>query len=273
MITQRDRELLRMLSSYGMLSTRLVRELVFNSIATTTVLRRLRLLEDSFYVKRILGLESHDVLWSLTEKGATEVGLELFKRNWSKNMLEHDYKLLNLRLILERHGLAHSWKPEHEIRAMIFKANGFMAAKEKVIPDGLMGIETNGQKVSVAVEIELTMKNSVRYDETFRKYGNKKILHAIWYVAPNKAAIDHIYSSWKKVQSLWNVPILHLSFLDEVMANPLEARLMGDKCHRIKDLWTAHTPAQRVSSLNENNNQLKETTSSEDHTPLEKDCA
>lgn len=251
MITQRDRDLFKKLSSYGMLTSKLVRDIVFNSIATTTVLRRLRLLEDSFYVKRILGLESQDVLWTLTEKGAAEVGLELFKRNWSKNMLEHDFKLLNLRLTLERRGLAHSWKPEHEIRAMIFKASGFRAAKEKVIPDGLMGIETNGQKLSVAIELELTMKNSLRYDQTFRNYGNKNNLHAIWYVAPNLGTINQIYRRWKKVQGLWNVPTLYLSLLDEVMANPLETRLIGDHCHRIKDLWTAHPSAQRVSSSNE----------------------
>lgn len=273
MITQRDLELFKKLSSYGMLTTKLVRELVFDSIATTTVLRRLRLLEDCSYVKRILGLESQEVLWMLTEKGAAEVGLELFKRNWSKNMLEHDYKLLNLRLLLERHGLTHSWKPEHEIRAMIFKASGFRAAKEKIIPDGLMGIETNGQQVSVAFELELTMKNSTRYDETFRKYGNKQNLHAIWYVAPNIGTVNQIYRRWKKIQNLWNVPRLYLSLLDEVMTNPLAARLMGDKCDRIKDVWTAHPPAQRVSSLIENRKSIYDETSSEDHTPLEKDSA
>ncbi len=47
-ITMRDIELLKKLSSYGMLSTKQIGAVVFNSIASTTVLRRLRLLEAGF---------------------------------------------------------------------------------------------------------------------------------------------------------------------------------------------------------------------------------
>jgi hypothetical protein len=56
-ITDRDLELFRKLSTYGMLSTKPIGKLVFNAIATATVLRRLRCLEERFYLKRILGLE------------------------------------------------------------------------------------------------------------------------------------------------------------------------------------------------------------------------
>lgn len=275
MITTRDIELFRKLSLYGMLSTKQVGLLVFSSIASTTVLRRLRLLESGFYVKRVQGLESQEVLWVLADRGAKMAEVEVPKRHWSKNTLEHDFKLLSLRLALESTGVAHSWMPEHEIRSLIFKNNGFRAAKEKLIPDGFMGIEVGGFRQSVAIELELTMKNSKRYEQTFRKYSEKRDLHAIWYLAPTKGTVDHIYSIWKRIKSLYGCPILYLSYLDEVMKDPWKARLMGENCHQLDKLWTqkkiektAHSPAQWVSSQEEKKGQLVIDLSAEDHTPI-----
>lgn len=273
MITGRDKELFRKLHEYGMLSTKQVNEMIFKNIAVTTVLRRLRLLEDGHFVKRILGLESQDVLWVLNEKGAAAIGCEMSKRNWSKNLLEHDFKLLKLRLTMEASGVARSWKPEHEIRSMIFKENGYRRAAEKLVPDGLMGVEVNGRKESVAVELELTMKSSARYDQTFRRYAGKERISAIWYVVPSLGALNHIYRRWKKAKGLYGLPELQLSLLNEVMTDPLKARLMGDKCFQIERVWTAHTPAQRVSISSESEVNKKVETSSQNHTPIEEVCA
>lgn len=45
--------------------------------------------------------------------------------------------------------------PEHEIRSKVYKKFGLRDAKNKLIPDGLMGVEVNEKKVSVAIELEL----------------------------------------------------------------------------------------------------------------------
>lgn len=273
MITTRDLEIFKKLHCYGMLSTKQVNELAFSSIAITTVLRRLRLLETSFYVKRILGLESQDVLWVLTEKGASKIGLEVPKRNWSKSMLEHDFKLLQLRLRMEGCGIARSWKPEHEIRSIIFKQSGYRGAKEKLIPDGLMSVEVNGRMESVSVEMELTLKNAIRYDQTFRRYANKENIHAIWYVAPTEGILNQVFRRWKKAKELYRIPNLYLSLLGEVTSDPLKARLMSEKCFQIERAWTAHPPAQRVSSENKTQGHRKTDLSSEDHTPIDENVA
>lgn len=116
-ITKRDLELLKRLSAYGMLSTNQVRKIIFKSIAVTTVLRRSRILEDKKLIKRIEGLSTTEKLWALTEKGAETADVKLFKRHFAKGFLEHDYKLLSLRIALEDYGVARSWTPEHEIRS------------------------------------------------------------------------------------------------------------------------------------------------------------
>ncbi len=109
------------------------------------------MLEDKKFIQRLLGLESQDVLWVLLPKGAEAAGLAIPKRHWSKNLLEHDYKLISLRLNLEDSGIAHSWIPEHLIRANIFRKNDFKTAKEKLIPDGLMATVADGKRLSGAL--------------------------------------------------------------------------------------------------------------------------
>lgn len=262
MMTARDRLLLLKIQSFGMLSTSQVNEIFFPEVARTTVLRRLRILEERNLLKRLLGLESQEVLWILTEKGAGHIGTLTPKRNWSKNLLDHDHRLVKLRLLMECIGVARSWKPEHEIRSIIFRQTGHRRMSEKLVPDGLMGVEVKGKMESVAVELELTIKSSARYDETFRKYSGKESISAIWFITETDGASNHIYRRWKKAKGLYRVPELHLTLLDEVMTDPLKARLMGESCNRIGELWTprltAHSPAQGVSnSTKESSNEKR----------------
>lgn len=281
MITARDMDLFKKLSEYGMLSSHQVRKLVFNSIALTTVLRRLRLLETGSYVKSIRGLESQDVLWVLQDRGAKLAEVEVPKRHWSKNMLPHDFKLLSLRLALEDSGISHAWEPEHLIRSNVFKKNGFKAAKEKLIPDGLMSIEVNGYRQSVAIELELERKSIKRYGEVFRRYSGKPNLFAIWYVAPRKDIWNTVYRCWRHYKTLYRLPTLYVSDLDEVMKDPLQARLLGEEAPKlIGKTWTpkmiempAHSPAHGVSGQHQENGEGKAELTAEDHTPIKEVCA
>lgn len=191
-ITNRDLELFRKLSEYGMLSTKQINILCFSSIALTTVLRRLRLLEKNKYVQRMLGLESQDVLWILSTKGAEEACVDIPKRHWSKNLLEHDFKLLSLRLALEECGLVHSWRPEHSIRAGIFRNNDFRTAKEKLIPDGLMAVEVDKKRLTLAIELELTLKNKEKLRKTLSRYKRQEGILGVWYIENRKHCLNEV---------------------------------------------------------------------------------
>lgn len=271
-LTQRDLELFRKLSSYGMLSTKQIAHHVFSSIAVTTVLRRLRILEESFYLKRILGLESQDVLWTLTEKAADTAHVIVPKRQWSKNMLEHDFKLLSLRLALEGTGIAHSWLPEHKIRSNIFRENGMRGIKQKLIPDGLMGIEVEGKRVSVAVELEITLKNKRKLKEIVDRYQRISGIYAVWYIAPSATILNAVADLWKKSYVYNSSVSFYGSLLQEVMRNPLKARLLGGELvQTIDDKWTlkpAHPYAQGVSTLREKQLDQKRNLTNENHAPI-----
>lgn len=273
--TNRDIEIFKMIANYGMLSTKQINSICFNSIATTTVLRRLRMLEDKRYIQRLLGLESQDVLWVLLPKGAETAGISIPKRHWSKNLLEHDHKLISLRLGLEDSGIAHSWIPEHLIRANIFRKNDFRTAKEKLIPDGLMATMTDEKRLSVAIELELTLKNKDKLRTTLSRYKRQDGIVGVWYISPTTSLLSSISAAWNNLGGppTWNR--LYLSVLDDVMKNHLHAKVFGHgKGSRINELWTprpAHPSAQSVSKQNENQEQSLSEASPENHAPIYQD--
>lgn len=275
-LTKRDLELLKRLSAYGMLPTNQVRKIIFKSIAVTTVLRRLRILENKKLIRRIEGLSSTERLWALTEKGAETADVKLFKRHFAKGFLEHDYKLLSLRIALEDNGIARSWTPEHEIRSLVYKKYGLRDAKNRLIPDGLIGIEVNGVKVSVALELELNLKCERRYYHLFNRYYGINDTLGVWYIVANPSQGNQLYKLWKKFNGHKSDVRLYISLLDEVLKNPVDANLFSNgESARLRDQWgcfamqmPAHGPAQRVSSLDEKIIPIKTELNEENHTSI-----
>jgi DNA-binding Lrp family transcriptional regulator len=237
-LTKRDELLLKRLANYGMLSTAQINQLIFSSIAKTTVLRRLRILEEANFIKRLVGLESQEVLWIITEKSKQFSEGEHYKRNWNKNLLEHDFKLLKLRLLLEERRISKSWVPEHEIRYLVFKKHGVKTASKMLVPDGLMVTELSNIKISVAIELELTLKNKERIKEILTRYKEKKDLNTLWYLCDSPAIINSIERTWKNLRDQSSIK-LYCSLFDDVMKNP-EKSWIGK---------AAHSPAQPLSRV------------------------
>lgn len=248
LVTARDRHLFEKLYAYGMLSTKQINQLIFDGIAKTTTLRRLRILEGEKFIQRISGLESHEYLWGLAQAGAQIIGRELIKKHWNKNLLDHDYKLLCLRLTLEKFGMVKMWKPEHELKHLVYAKYGHKDAKKKLVPDGII-ISGNGNKVGThALELELTLKNKTRIDEIVMSYLRKNELASVLYVASSKGIIRSFLKTWKRHKPANHLTALYGSLFDEVMDNPLEANIYGlTGKRRLGELLGAHPSAQRVS--------------------------
>lgn len=270
-MTKRDLKLFGYLSGYGMLSTKQINSLCFNSIAMTTVLRRLRMLEVCKYVQRISGLESQEMLWVVLPKGAEAGSVSIPKRHWSKNLLDHDFKLISLRLLLEGCGLAHSWKPEHLIRATIFRNNDFRIAKEKLIPDGLMAVEVEGKRHTLAIELELTLKNKDKLRKTLSRYKRQEGIFGVWYIAPTTSLLNSISAIWNDIEASSSGNKLYLSVFEDVIENPLTVKVFGHgRGLATSELWKprpAHPPAQSVSSLDKNQMNYLSELSPENHAP------
>mgnify|MGYP003579448786 CR=1 FL=1 len=131
-LTDRDKKLLLDVTSYALLTTKVIQARYFQNVAMTTVLRRLRMLENHGYIQRIHGLENAQLAWGLASVGAAQFPEKISKIHFSRSTLDHDLKLMALRLKLEVHGISKSWRPEHEIRALVAKKNNQNGTGESV---------------------------------------------------------------------------------------------------------------------------------------------
>jgi DNA-binding HxlR family transcriptional regulator len=271
-ITSRDLLLLKKLSSHGILSTDLIRVYCFKSIDSSTVLRKLRKLENKGLVKRILGHESQKVLWSLGIKGSRLARVPMPKSHWNRNLLEHDLNLVSVRLALEGCGISHSWMPEHQIRSTIFKKHGLQGIKDRLVPDGLMGIDIDGRKESVAIEMEMTLKSKKRIQTTLRRYLEKADVHAIWYLSPNYSILNSIFKQWQLIGGKNHGVKFYVSLLPDVLKNPLDTKLMGfSPSPFIKDVWRQKPiawGAQRVGTVIVENRPSEKLLVNRNHTPI-----
>ena len=271
-LTTRDKNLLSLLSQMGLLTTRQLARKVFGSIAVTTVLRRLRVLEKAGYISRIEGLRNNENGWCLTLKGADAIGFLFPKRRFNRATLDHDVMLTDLRLILEDHGIAHSWIPEHEIRSKMAKRHGIRRMESRTVPDGIIGVEYQGLKHSVAIELELNYKNQRRYKDIFWSYGFKDRLLAVWYLVPTKKFGESLSHLWvkhvsrnSKVWFLWSVA-------EDVLKNGAKAEIhYFEQSNPIDEIWKkrpAQASALGVSSLIDEKSESKKEVSIENEKEL-----
>jgi DNA-binding Lrp family transcriptional regulator len=250
-ITQRDKTLLFKLSRYALMTTKQIQKSVFNGVAMTTVLRRLRILEKSGYIQRVEGLENAEKAWTVTLKGCEGTADRVPKRHFNRSTLPHDVRLTDLRLALEGHGIAHSWIAEHEIRSQMARSYGLTRMQGRNVPDGLMGVEYQGVKQSIGIELELHFKNQGRYKNIFESYRSRRSLWGIWYVVQTKSLGKHLDKVWRKLYGETQAPLFMWSLVDEVIANPLEAPIYYyDKSFQAKGFWklnSTNNPAQEAA--------------------------
>ncbi len=269
LVTARDRNLLDKLHAYGMLSTKQINQIIFDGIAKTTTLRRLRILEKEKFIQRISGLESHEYLWGLTLVGAQIIGRDLIKKHWNKNLLDHDYKLLCLRLTLENLGVINTWKPEHELKHLAFQKYGFKEAKNRLIPDAIM-LSGSGQNVKTnAIELELTLKNKERIKVIVQRYLTKKELSSVIYVASSKGIIRSFLSTWRMYKPKNHSSRLYGCLYDEVMQEKSNAPIYGlEGKQRLGELLGAHPSAHRLSNRTEHGARELNLVTTNNHTTL-----
>lgn len=251
-LTQRDCELLLALKKYELLSTAMVEKLIFKGTRKTTMLRRLRILEKEKLISRFQNTTSQIHLWSITDIGANKIGVKAFKNSWNKNTLEHDLKLIELRLKLEKLSFVQNWTTEQEIKSLVYKNNSREEAKKKLIPDGLFITSKETQNKSVAIELELTLKDKKRIKEVVKTYLAKKDLNFVWYISNHKSILKSMFLEWRELAKNHHSLKLIASLYDEVITNPLEATIFTlDGVFKFPDFWKlspAHSYAHTVST-------------------------
>lgn len=274
-LQKRDGELLKMVCDFGLLTTKQLGNLFFKEVAITTVLKRLRILEKEGFIERVLGLESFELLWGISNKGAKLIDRENYKTSWNKQLLEHDYKVSCLRLSFLNFKLYESWVPEHEIRSLLYKKYSFKGSLNKLIPDGLMTIKRKGNVETWAMEMELSLKGKDRYERIFIEYGKKENLSGVWYFVRGESLFKSLRDSYKRYSYLLNGKAFVISYIDEVLSNLMEARIFYpanvetlSQFLGIMSFQLAHAPAHTVSNFNLQKDASQKTLSGDFHTSI-----
>lgn len=187
----RDTLLLENLKKYGVLSTPQVIKHHFQSIAKTTALRRLRLLEQGTFIRRSVPLDDGTSTWTLGLKGKRLFAVEESMQFSNRNTIYHDVLLNDIRMKLESMGLGLDWTPEYHLKSHAFKDYKYRHAKERLIPDGVLIEPIKGEEVKIAIELELTRKSEARYKFIFREYRDLHFDH-VWYFVKSFKDMDAI---------------------------------------------------------------------------------
>lgn len=244
-LTARDKVLFEKLHNYAVMTTRQVAQIVFSDIQLSTTLRRLRKLEKHGFVKRSVGLSTYEHSWTLTEKSMKLVSDHPTRPNQSRFLLEHDTKLTALRLALENIGVVRSWVPEHEIRFKVAAKHGLSRTKDKLIPDGIMGVEWQKANESLAIELELHGKSARRYLRNFDEYQRKQSILGVWYLTSTPTLARHIEKLWNKTKSAYQKPNFYWSLVDDVIERPKTAVVyQNQKSAPIIQIWKPTLPTQ-----------------------------
>lgn len=243
-IQLRDKKLMALVYRYGVLTTAQLRKLCFPGVAHTTVLRRLRLLEEARLIHRMNGLEDGLLCWILTDSGAKQVGLDCFAEYRNRNILKHTVTLADLRLHFEKEGLAHDWVSEIELKRQAFDARR-RSSDDRVIPDGIFTANVLGKPGVVAVELELNPKTRSRYSEIFRHYSYRKNITVTWYIVPSQALGESLLRLWQPVFKFPQSPKLMFSVLDDLLNDVGSAKIRSaENSFIISEIFQLKVPSE-----------------------------
>lgn len=246
--TQRDEDLLQKIGDFGVLSTAQIQSLFFRNAKRTTMLRRLRRLEELKMIQRIRGLSDGSHGWSLTPTGTRSRGLISIGRKLNRHTLEHDVTLGEVRFALERVGIGAGWMPEHRLRNKAGQSRKPGSSAPENIPDGIFSAEAHGKYLAIAVELELHPKSTERYRKTLRAYRSRQNIDVIWYLVPYESLGRKLDRVWAEVSRGYRDKRLRWSLLSEVLKAPESALLYSESgTISLRDLFTLKVPAHGVA--------------------------
>ncbi|MCB0368630.1 MAG: replication-relaxation family protein [Bdellovibrionales bacterium] len=239
-LTARDRSVLELIDSYGMLSTSQIKQLMFEEVNKRTMLRRLRILEKTKNLNRITGLSRGELVWILSSKATKLIGSDLLIKGVNRNTLEHDILINDCRISLKDMGK--HWISGHVLRKDMASSSGYRSGDEAIIPDSLFALNTKAGLKTISLEVELIAKSKRRYERLMDLYQDNSDIDYVWYIVPSasigKKVLQQVrIDSYRKSYD-WAMYTL----LDELRINPLEAKLNFKKKRiSLKDFYQVET--------------------------------
>ena len=194
-LTDRDRRLLGFLAEYGCVSAERIKAQFWNTKPNLrSHYRRLGVLRRLALIENVIGDRSMTIGYRITKRGQqllNEIGEpddRAVNRRSYKTQFEHDQLLIDVRRILERSPIVKEFKTESEVRSELIKGKARNSNWENMpaIPDGTFVFEVPGQKMRVAIELELSPKWKRRYGKIFRDHILSKDWSLVFYIVKDE---------------------------------------------------------------------------------------
>ena len=234
----RDKIILHSLSHFGILSSTQMMTIHFKGIAHTTMMKRLRVLENGRFIIRVMGLPKSESAWSLSKKGADSIEAEVPNSYSNQNTVVHEVELTNVRMALEKMGLGQEFTSEMTLRRGENEREANKLTEKSNVPDGIFITETVDGFGAIALEVELHPKNHGRYEKVFKDYAGKSSLKYVWYIVAETGIGNTIVSQWQKVDHYRDSPKLLVSLLSELKTKTTDTAIYttGSK-RKLEDIF------------------------------------
>lgn len=244
-LVKRDLVLLKLLSEYGCVDAQRIKAKLWNGNPVSRAhYRRLSILKKMGMVENVLGDQGVSLGYRISRLGlrvlnetGTTSETTVLQRNY-KTQFEHDQLLIDIREILSQSPVVHEFKTEAEIKNEILggKKGPVDWRTAPTIPDGAFVYEVPGQRLRVALELELTQKSRARYFKILRNHLLSQRWDMTFYVLRNQALLDHILPLVAEVKAedaavrvARRVNGIYLCLLENVLGEGLKARFSNGK--------------------------------------------
>ena len=226
--TARDTKLIRVVFDYGAVSSRQLAAWFFEGVEKTTVLRRLRRLEDGAFIRKRGTLSDGTAVYLIDETGAKHLGERPEATTFPRHLLEHEIEINSLRWRLEKLGLVKSWMTERALRSQIMRRNPGKERSNLIVPDALILFRhflDPGAKVQM--ELELHAKSDQRYRARLEKFRPTKVQGSAfnWYLVRASSCGERILRFAQKYGGTEAKDFIGFSVLQEFWERGLEAKL------------------------------------------------
>jgi DNA-binding Lrp family transcriptional regulator len=220
-IQHRDKEILSGVLKYGLLSTEQIGEIFFKNLHHTTLMRRLRILEEAKLITRIDALPNNQSAWSLAADGAKVLDVEPVGRFTNRNTTLHDVTAAAVRIALERVGLCQNFSSEMEMKKRITWRIGDREKESLMVPDGVFTARVKGREshAVIAMEVELHPKNHARYSRIVSQYLAKDSVSCVWYFVKTQGIADTIFAQWNKSHRTSSSPVFLFSKVEDATSD------------------------------------------------------
>lgn len=244
-IVPRDLALLKLLSESGCLDPERIKAKLWNGNPMSKAhYRRLGILKRMGLIESVIGDQGFGLGYRISPKGQkalTEHGTiseHIPINRGYRTPYEHDLLMYDIRDILEASPIVQEFKTEGDVR------NELLAGKKgpidwrntPTIPDGTFVYEVPGQRLRIALEIEVTMKSRARYFKILRNHLLNKTWDMAFYIMRDQSMLSRLMKLADEVQAqdaairvAKKVNGIYFCLLEEIQSQKLKAKFTNGK--------------------------------------------